>query len=556
MLGRGQAIFARFWDIPMDKRYYITRLPGAKKGISSSWFNGYYLIMNKYISKEQKIATGKVIEFLLSKEIQLDFLNEHMKFSGMLEVYDDQRCNELYRHLYRSQQFVKNQQNLIGKKINFANQMKIYINEYIYNNASTIDTLKNMDLISTIYYIEYDSVIGIIVISMISVIIGCILVSILLVYTEKLSVLLHMFNKFYWTVTLLGLCICSSYGFFVLGVITPQKCVLKLFCILLSISLFFYPLLIKLIAFFPVKNKFSELARNYSNSALSVIIMIDVVFIAIFYYYSPFIITEVFVDDGMNYNKCTSNNIYYNVFLGLFLLLKFILLSLISLFTFIEWGIESIFREIRTVGMLLYIGGLFGSFLIMIEILNIEKLFAHTLLIVVITSFYSIANYLAFYWYYYYQFKIHKDILKIKRRKEIEQTRTHKPNLGAKKRSIIGKIIDLHYSGNNLFETNKDSSSEKESIEIVLYTSLITDQMTNISSERKNDTSEKTNIVNASVIEGTSEIKKISTKEDSNTVENTCVKEKTSIIEIIENKNEIENKNKIEDSNLTNEGEK
>ncbi|ORX51097.1 hypothetical protein BCR36DRAFT_289007, partial [Piromyces finnis] len=157
-LSKGNTIFGRYWNLPLNDLYHITKLPGAKDDISSSFFNGYYLIMNKNIDEEHKKATGKVIDFILSKKTQLKYLNKFMKYSGMSELYNSEECNELYCNVFKSLQFVKNEKDIIKRYNECNNQIKNYINEYIYGNSNTAeDTLKHIDYIYTIYDIAYDS---------------------------------------------------------------------------------------------------------------------------------------------------------------------------------------------------------------------------------------------------------------------------------------------------------------------------------------------------------------------------------------------------------------
>jgi len=50
--------------------FYISALPGEKEGISASTIGGQSVIINNNITKDKKIACGKIIDFFLSKEIQ------------------------------------------------------------------------------------------------------------------------------------------------------------------------------------------------------------------------------------------------------------------------------------------------------------------------------------------------------------------------------------------------------------------------------------------------------------------------------------------------------
>ncbi|OUM57837.1 hypothetical protein PIROE2DRAFT_17055 [Piromyces sp. E2] len=138
---RNKAVFARYWDIPLHPLYHITKLPGRIKGLSGSFCNGYYLIMNKKSEEAKKIATGKVIEFMLSKDVQLKYLEKEMKLSGMFELYDDERCYKPYCDIFKNLQFIRNAASLVAKQGDLSNKIKYYSTEFIYGNITAEETL-------------------------------------------------------------------------------------------------------------------------------------------------------------------------------------------------------------------------------------------------------------------------------------------------------------------------------------------------------------------------------------------------------------------------------
>ena len=66
----GRVLFTRFFYLPFEFMFYISALPGEKEGISASTIGGQSVIINNNITKDKKIACGKIIDFFLSKEIQ------------------------------------------------------------------------------------------------------------------------------------------------------------------------------------------------------------------------------------------------------------------------------------------------------------------------------------------------------------------------------------------------------------------------------------------------------------------------------------------------------
>jgi len=101
-----KVLFGRFWKIDLGM-YQITPLPGEKKGVSASWVNGYYLMINKFIKDENKLATAKVIEFFLSKDFQINHAIKNNKVSGSETIYDDDfLCQNIDCKFIKSLQFI------------------------------------------------------------------------------------------------------------------------------------------------------------------------------------------------------------------------------------------------------------------------------------------------------------------------------------------------------------------------------------------------------------------------------------------------------------------
>jgi len=445
--------------------------------------------MNQNIDEEQKKATGKVIEYFLSKEVQLKYLNEKMKYSGMLELYDDERCNKLYSSIFKSLQFINNISNLVGKKAKYINKIKYYINEYIYGNATSKDTLQFIDYIINIYEIDYGSVYGKIIIFVISLILYTIASSSLLLFINKYNVFLNTFENKFWIVILLGLGLFSTYGFLIIGRVTLFKCLTKTNIIFLSISLYFHPLLIKLINNFPVKNVLIDFNKRHNFLSLILLLLIDVISLSLLYIYPPYKVSELYVDGGMNYNICEIKNTFFTIYLSLLIFIRVLEYLLISFLTFVEWNTERIYRDIRIIATVQYISLLFAIFLLIINIIRIKNIYVNTILKFIFSILYSVANFIVIFWMNLYltmsDVKSLNQSLKIKKNGSDEEKRISKRNSNKQKMNIKSKILEMHYSSNDIGEPNKN----KDGLEIVLYTGvMLSDQVTDISSEDINQT--------------------------------------------------------------------
>ena len=299
--------------------------------------------------------------------------------SGMEEVYDDPNCNPLTSGIYKSMQFIYNEPELVGNPDNNSKEL-VYVMDYLYGNATIEDTIRYMNYLDKVYYVEYDSVYGLATLSIIGCLYFCCIISFSLMFRKNFKFFLKMFNKKNWFISLSGLCICASYGFFIVGEITVIKCQLKHIVLIFGISLFYYPFLVKLIIFFPRPNKWTEYIKKHNVLCLFYATLTDLVFIILIMLNSPYEIKVVDVENGMNFNECVIESIYHYIYISLFLLLKAIELTLFLYLVYVEWNIRPIKREIRIISICFYINLLFIVLFIIEHLLHIRNLYSNFLL--------------------------------------------------------------------------------------------------------------------------------------------------------------------------------
>ncbi|OUM63181.1 hypothetical protein PIROE2DRAFT_10341 [Piromyces sp. E2] len=139
-------------------------LPGEKIGISAACIGGYTLIINKYITEEKKIAAGKIIDFLLSKEIQIKYAISHGKHSALDEIYyDEELCSKINCELFRNMQMVSRPTRLLNNYDDYSLKFRSLLYDYLYGNATVDNTLKQMDYIASIYTVDLTSPLGLII---------------------------------------------------------------------------------------------------------------------------------------------------------------------------------------------------------------------------------------------------------------------------------------------------------------------------------------------------------------------------------------------------------
>lgn len=490
-----KAIFGKYWNVPL-KNYYVSKIPGNKEGVSASCTGGFNLIINKYISEERKKASGKVIEFFLSKEFQIRHVKKSGKFSGLDEIYyDEDLCKEYDCEPYRNLQHLIRPSSFFTNYEDYIIRFRKYFDKYIYGNADIEETLEKIDNITALHYIKLNSTIGIIVIAVTSLLIFSIAASTLLIFCDFLNINFYMFNKKFLFTVLLGLIIIASYGFLIIGKKTLLKCEIKLFCTVLGTSLVFCPIFIKELIYIPEKNKLSEFVKKKSFTCLILLVSIDFIFIISISLVSPYKIEKVLMYDSMNYEKCTIRTNYYYILYILIIIVKAIIYLSSVFLTFIEWNLEIIYREIRVISIIIYTSILLIIFLFVINSMNVKNIYYTLVIRASINFLYSFFVYMILVWsriYYRSENVVNNNsgVRIIKQNSKKDSQVSVSTSVTTKKQSFRDKIVSFHFSsGDELFNNERLSdkkenilSSIKEQPEIVLYTGVIPfSQITDIS---------------------------------------------------------------------------
>lgn len=264
-----RSIFIKSFYLPKENQYYISPLPGKKEGISASCISGYNIIINKFISEDNKIAAGKVIDYLLSKDIQKKYIINYGKHSGMNEIYyDKELCSRIDCELFRNLQLVHRPTQFLNNYDEYSTKFRTYLYNFLYNNATTKDTLQKIEDIAFIYSISYSSILGI-VISVITVLLMIVmLLSFSVICQRKNSYYLRMYDKLTWFLMLVTLCFFLSYNFVFLGELNKYKCSLYTLTPSIGIFIFCYPTLVAEIVNFPAANKYSEFIKKMKDYLL------------------------------------------------------------------------------------------------------------------------------------------------------------------------------------------------------------------------------------------------------------------------------------------------
>ena len=348
-------IFARYFYVNYDDYYYVSPLPGEKEGISASSIGGFNMIINEFISEEKKIAAGKIIDYLLSKEIQKKYAIKFNKRSAMDELYyDEDLCNKINCEFEKSMQLVARPTHLLSDYDKYSLKFRTYLYDFLYNNATVKDTIQKINDIAIINTISYSSSIGIVIIVISSIIMIVILLSYGIILQKRNHFYLRMYNKSSWFIMLLGLCILISYNITLLGELNVFKCTFHLLLPTIGISFFAYPTFIHEIINFPELNKYSEFIKRNNKIVIIGLMVTDIIYGVLFHYISPLQIKPIYVDGGKNFNTCIIKSNNHLVFLIIMYVFKFILWFITTILNFIEYNIKIISSEMKTISVILY----------------------------------------------------------------------------------------------------------------------------------------------------------------------------------------------------------
>lgn len=394
-VSEGNSVFAKFWYQHRDDYFYITRIPGNKENISASCIGGRNLIVNKFISNENKYAAGKVIEYFLSKETQIKFAQKYGKISAMEDVYyDDYLCEKINCELFRNLEFISRSTiALVDDYAEYSLKYRNILMEFLYGNSTTKEALRQIDYISTVFTIEYNSVLGIILIAFNVILMTIICISYILILRNRYCFNENIFNKKSWFLLLFGLCLNISSSFLSLGRITEFKCNSKFIFLLLGYSSYLYPILISEFSYFPKKNKYSNFIKNNSVLCYTFLYSIDFMFVLLIINFIPYSITNIIIENGMNFNTCKINNIHY-IYLSFLIIFKVFLIILIALLSFLEWNVNLIYKDVKVNTYIIYLNILCLILVIIVKIVNFKNIYLNILLSIWLINIFSLTNYI------------------------------------------------------------------------------------------------------------------------------------------------------------------
>jgi len=341
-------IFIKFWfffDSILNFYPYVKSvLPGHKEGISASSIAGYNIGINKYIKNEDELkATIKAFKFITSKDIQKEGMKENLMVPGIFSFYEDKElCPTDDCKIFQELQPYKKTVNIYYDIDDYSKQLRDNIYEFIYNNKTSSEVLKNIDDITKIYYISINSenshsgLAYTILVIFISILM---LLSFIFPFKDNFSPFFKFIPLDLWLISIIGsiliLCIiCTG-----IGVVTNSKCFHWIFLLNFGLTFNYIPFFYKLISNFP-KNNFLIWISKHKYIFFFFFVFIDTL-LCLLLIIKPYNIETVIVNEGKNFQKCKLNTTFQFSITNIMVFWKGLIIFTILLFVFLEWNIYS-----------------------------------------------------------------------------------------------------------------------------------------------------------------------------------------------------------------------
>jgi len=394
-LMNGKAIFLKYWLIgePLLSQlpYYITLLPGLKRGVSGSMVGGSNIGIIKDLDNDKREATYEVFNFLISKYFKKRMFENGMAITSVPELLNDKElCKTTPCDLIKEIQFTGEPTFLEGV-IENKKRYKKYIYEFLYKDQSLEDTIKKVNNILKVYYVSLDtenSYVGLIYFIVFALSISLMLLSLIFTFMKSFKEYFRFLPVDMWVITVIGCVIIFCQPLISYGPVSPVKCYLKILLISLGYTISVCPTLYKLVAQFPGQGKIPSWVNNNRYLFLLGNILIDLLLNSISLA-SPYSSVSVTVEDGESFKTCKFDNIN----LIIVFVYKFIVIFVFLYLIFVEWNITSTLYDVR-----LTVAAIYGNILtfILVYVFNffeIKNYVYNYLIQSIITSLIAISNY-------------------------------------------------------------------------------------------------------------------------------------------------------------------
>jgi len=381
----------------IKKNYELSILPGLKNGISGSMVKGVNIGIKNNISSEKRDAALEILKYVTSKNYQREQFASGKTLTAISEFLDDEEmCKKSPCNLLKEIQGVGEPKFITDGPENYAKRYKKYIYNFLYENKTIDETLKQIFDITKLYEVSLDTEntsIGLISIIYFSVVSLLMLSSLIFLYINSLNKYYLFLPKTFWIITILGSILIIWVPVIHLGSPKTVKCHLKPLLVIVGYTLSICPTLQRLIAQFPEENKISAWVIKHQFIFLIFHLLIDIMINSISLI-NPYTSKIVSIEDGESFETCKFNGEYSIIIVIVY---KFLEIFLMLFLVFTEWNLLDTAYDMKFILLALYIDILCAIVIYIFHIIQVKNYITFYIIQVITTSLVSISNYMFLY---------------------------------------------------------------------------------------------------------------------------------------------------------------
>jgi len=326
--------------------YRVSTIPGGKRVLSGSMIGGDNIGIFKDLDEEKREATYEVLYFLTSKEFKKKLFENEISLTPVTELMDDKEiCKTMPCDLLKKIQFTSEPSFLKDGPNDFRKKYKKYIFDYLYNNKTLEETVKDVVNIDKVYYISMstkDSNVGFLFFLCFALVTLLMVLSLAFLFMKQFKGAFKYLPTDFWIISVIGSIIISCVPFVSYGRVSPMKCYFKILLISLGYTISVTPSLYKLIGQHPGRNKISTWVNENRYMFFISNILIDLLLNSISLA-SPYASNLVLINGGGSFETCRFDSINLIVVF----VYKFIVIFLFLYLIFIEWNISNTLYDVR-----------------------------------------------------------------------------------------------------------------------------------------------------------------------------------------------------------------
>jgi len=401
----GNSIFLKYWIVGdpllsiIRLNYTISNLPGIKEGISGTSIQGSNIGIIRNITDDKKEAAIEVLKYYVSKENQKLLFEGRFGVTAIDELLNEEElCNDGLCDIIKDAQytfepeFIKNS----NKPEQYRKRYQKYIYQYLYDNNTIEETLKQIYDITNIYYITVgtkNSYTGLILLIILLVVSALMLLSLLFLFKDNFHPFYLFLPDDFWIVTVLGSILLLWVPYINYGKFDTIKCHLRPLYMNVGFSFSICPIFYKLISLFPEENKVTGWVIKHKYLFLLLNIITDILLCSISLI-KPYTSQFVSVEDGESFEKCNFNGNYTIILLIIY---KLLVILMMLFLVFVEWNISSTVYDMKFILITLYIDILFIVLIYVFYSIKIKHYIGYFILQSISTFAVSIFNYIFLY---------------------------------------------------------------------------------------------------------------------------------------------------------------